>query len=306
MKFDDLKADYETLWSTMELKPSMARECDWGAAKVLGGRTHYEAVSGKTGVPWYVVGLLHLMEAGGRFDRHMHNGDPLTARTVQEPKGRPKVWEAPYDWQVSAVDAIQYDKLDKVVDWSLPRIAYCFETYNGWGYRKHHPEVCNPYLWSGCAHYVRGKYTGDKKWDATCVSEQVGAMVVLKRLCEMVPEIGFGSSPIKQPTPASAPVMTTPESFPKASPPPPVVEALKGRTVLGQLFALGGLVVTYLGTALDNVTQIALDSVSQITKLEGVAKLSPGSKALGTGILVLGIGTAIYARLDAAKRGKTG
>ena len=87
---------------------------------------------------------------------------------------------------------------------------------------------------------------------------------------------------------------------------PPVVEALKGRTVLGQLFALGGLVVTYLGTALDNVTQIALDSVSQITKLEGVAKLSPGSKALGTGILVLGIGTAIYARFDAAKRGKIG
>ena len=87
---------------------------------------------------------------------------------------------------------------------------------------------------------------------------------------------------------------------------PPVVEALRGRTVLGQLFAIGGLVVTYLGTALDSVTQIALDSVAQITKLEGVSKLSPGSKALGTGILVLGIGTAIYARLDAAKKGKTG
>lgn len=306
MEFNtDLSGEYEKLWATIELRPSMAKECNWGAAKVLEGRSRYEAVSAKTGVPWYVIGLLHLMEAGARFDRHMHNGDPLTAKTVQVPKGRPKVWEAPYEWEISAVDAVQYDGLDKVVDWSLPRIAYCFEKYNGWGYRKYHPAVCNPYLWSGSAHYAKGKYVEDGRWDPECASKQVGAMVVLKKLCEMVPEIGFGPSPVAQPEAPKAPAVTTPASFPKAQP-SPVKDALGGRTILGQLFAGLGLVVTYLGTALDNVTQVLLDSVAQVTKLEPVAKLSPGSKAIGAGIIALGIVTAIYARIDAARKGKVG
>ena len=112
MKCEALAEEYARLWSAMELKPSMAKGCDYGAAKILSGRDRYEAVSLKTGVPWHVIGLIHLMEAGARFDRHLHNGDALTRRTVQVPKGRPATGDGPFTWEESAIDALCFDKLE--------------------------------------------------------------------------------------------------------------------------------------------------------------------------------------------------
>jgi lysozyme family protein len=299
MKFDALKDDYENLWGKMELKPSMAKSCDYGAAKVLSGRTRYEAVSERTGVPWYMIGLIHLMEAGGRFNCHLHNGDPLTAKTVQVPKGRPAKGKAPFAWEDSAVDALVYDGLDKVVDWSLPRIAYSLETFNGWGYRKYHPEVVNPYLWSGSTLYARGKYVRDGKWDATCVSEQVGAMPVLRKLCEMVPEIGFVSS---LPTTNRQPVPTTPESFRKASPGPVSAASQRSMTVFGGLIALFGSCVQYL----EQAVAVGMDSLAEVTKLEPLKALGPNTKSIGLGLTVAAVALVIGRRLQAAKQGKVG
>jgi lysozyme family protein len=303
MKFETLKSDYEQLWSSMDLKPSMSKSCDYGAAKVLAGRTRYEIVSERTGVPWYVVGLIHLMEAGGRFNCHLHNGDPLTAKTVQEPKGRPAKGKAPFGWEDSAVDALVYDGLDKVVDWSLPRIAYSLETFNGWGYRKYHPEVANPYLWSGSTLYARGKYVQDGKWDATCVSEQVGAMPVLRKLCEMVPEIGFVSSP---PPIVQPPALITPETYRKANPAPITSALLRSKTLFGILIALLGKAVEWLANASEAIAQTGIDAVHQITKLEPLKALSPNAAYMGAAITCLGCVIAVSARLHAAKTGKIG
>jgi len=38
------------------------------------------------------------------FKLHLHNGDPLTARTVNVPKGRPKTGQPPFAWGISAKD----------------------------------------------------------------------------------------------------------------------------------------------------------------------------------------------------------
>lgn len=306
MKFETLKSDYEQLWSSMELKPSMSKSCDYGVAKVLAGRTRYEIVSERTGVPWYVVGLIHLMEAGGRFNCHLHNGDPLTAKTVQVPKGRPAKGKAPFGWEDSAVDALVYDGLDKVVDWSLPRIAYSLETFNGWGYRKYHPEVANPYLWSGSTLYARGKYVQDGKWDATCVSEQVGAMPVLRKLCEMVPEIGFVSSP---PPSVQLPVPITPETYRKADPPSPVLDAAaRSRTIQAALFAMLAWVMTlvdWIGKAVEFAISAGLESVTQMTKLEPLARLAPPSaKWIGGSIGLLAIASICLFRLQDAWKGR--
>lgn len=303
MKFDDLKDDYESLWSRMELKPSMSKGVDYGAAKVLAGRARYEAVSEKTGVPWFMIGLMHLMESGCDFSKHLHNGDPLTARTINVPKGRPKT-KGPWTWEESAVDAIVFDKLDKVSDWSLPRVAYCMESFNGWGYRKYHPEVANPYLWSGCTHYARGKYVEDPpgsktRWVADLESKQVGSMPVLRKLCTMVPEIGFVSSPAPKPEP---PVPITPDTFRKASPGPVSDASQRSMTIFSALIAAGGSIVQYL----DGAVAVGMESVAEITKMESLKTLTPNVKSIGLVITVAAVALVIGRRLDAARKGKIG
>jgi hypothetical protein len=128
------------------------------------------------------VALIHNLEARGDFTRHLHNGDPLTARTVQVPAGRPRSGSPPFTWEESAVDALEYDGLTRVTDWSIEHLAFLFEGFNGWGYRLYHPHVKSPYLWSYSNHYTQGKYVGDGQWSETAVSRQCGAMVLLKRL----------------------------------------------------------------------------------------------------------------------------
>ena len=53
------------------------------------GKARYAAVGKPFGIPWHVVGIIHMLEAAANFTTHLHNGDPLTARTVHVPAGRP-------------------------------------------------------------------------------------------------------------------------------------------------------------------------------------------------------------------------
>jgi lysozyme family protein len=147
-------------------------------------RQRYERVADSLGIPWYFVAVIHSMEASGRFDRHLHNGDPLTARTVQVPAGRPREGNPPFTWEQSAIDAISMKKLGAETDWSLAGSLFQLERYNGFGYRTHHPEVPTPYLWSYSTHYRSGKYVKDGIWSDTAVSKQCGAAVLLRRMAE--------------------------------------------------------------------------------------------------------------------------
>ena len=185
-KLSDIADEYERLWETCKVKG------DWGlsaAKKMIAARPRYKGIEAETGVPWAVVGIIHMMEAGGRFTRHLHNGDPLRSRTVQKPAGRPPDGEPPFSWEESALDAIHYDGLDKVEQWSIAELCYRLEGYNGWGYRLYHPETLSPYLWSGTNHYSRGKYVKDGKWSSRAVSKQPGAMAILKQAAKLDPSV---------------------------------------------------------------------------------------------------------------------
>lgn len=187
--FDALQDEYATLWASMEIRAAAMPAMSNTARKIIAARSRYEAIESATGVPWFVVGIIHAMEAGLRFDRHLHNGDPLTRCTVQVPAGRPAKGKGPFTFEESACDALLMKRLDAVPAWTVPRIAYELERYNGWGYRLYHPEVASPYLWSGTTHYSRGKYVADGKWSATAVSVQSGAMALLKRIAELEPSV---------------------------------------------------------------------------------------------------------------------
>ena len=180
-----LLPEYVDLWDRLSIHSDRRPQAIVAANRILQQRPRYEAVAQEIGVPWFVVGLIHMMEADGDFDTHLHNGDPLTARTRRVPRGRPSGATPPFSWEESAVDALRLKRLDKITDWSVERIACELERFNGWGYRLHHPTTLSPYLWSGSQHYARGKYVADGVWSSTAISQQIGAMVILQQLATL-------------------------------------------------------------------------------------------------------------------------
>jgi lysozyme family protein len=179
-----LRREYQDLLDSCSIRPERGVEVDRTVERIVQNRPRYESVSGATGVPWHVIALIHTMETGLRFDRHLHNGDPLTRRTVNVPAGRPRTGEPPFPWEVSAKDALALRRLGPQTDWSVAGTLYELEGYNGWGYRLHHPHVRSPYLWSASTHYTSGKYVADGRWSDTAVSRQCGAAVLLRRMAE--------------------------------------------------------------------------------------------------------------------------
>lgn len=179
-----LRGEYERLFDACSMRPTHAAAVNTAVDRIVAQRARYESVSTASGVPWPVIAVIHNMERSLSFAHHLHNGDPLTARTVQVPAGRPKTGSPPFTWEASAIDALGIRKLGASTDWSLAGTLYQLEGYNGWGYRLYHPHVRSPYLWSFSNHYTSGKYAADGIWSETLVSKQCGTAVLLRRLAE--------------------------------------------------------------------------------------------------------------------------
>jgi lysozyme family protein len=176
--------DYKKLFDTCVIDPKKVALVDENATRIIHNMDRYkrlvQSVEGR--VPWWFVGLVHKMEAGFSFKLHLHNGDPLTARTVHVPAGRPVMGSPPFTWEQSAQDAVRNQGLTKVTDWSLAHSLYLLEGYNGYGYLYH--GINSPYLWSYSNHYTKGKYVKDGIFDPNAVSQQVGSALVLRRLVD--------------------------------------------------------------------------------------------------------------------------
>lgn len=179
--FADVKAGYTNLWAAAKIRPEHLPDVHAAATAILAHRDRYEALTPK--VPWWFVGVIHRLEGGGNFNTHLHNGDPLTARTVHVPAGRPAAGSPPFTWEESALDALQYDGLLNETDWSFPKACWHWERFNGFGYAK--KGVNSPYVWSDTTLYTAGKYVSDGVFDAAAVSKQVGAAAILKCLIDM-------------------------------------------------------------------------------------------------------------------------
>lgn len=220
--------EYNQIYATATIRPEYLGEVDRLVARICrpDAWARYVAVANQTQVPAHVIALIHAMECGLNFAGHLHNGDPLSARTVQVPKGRPVDGTPPFTWEQSAVDALTYDKLTGWHDWSIAGICHKLELYNGVGYRKYHPSVKTPYLWSYTTAYSSGKYTADGKWSDSAVSRQAGAMALLKRM------IALGKVTLEEPT-AAVPAADEPAAVrglvPKAD--MPAAPAYPGRVL---------------------------------------------------------------------------
>lgn len=184
-KYDDVADSYRKLFETCVIRSDKANEVRWYTSKLTdpARRERYQKIEDEICVPWYFVGIIHGMECGFDFNKHLHNGDPLRFKTVQIPKGRPATWNPPSDWHSSAVDALRYDKFADLTDWELPRMLYRWEAYNGWRSRLLY-KINTPYLWSFSNHYSKGKFVADNVWDGNAVSKQCGAGVMLKAIIQ--------------------------------------------------------------------------------------------------------------------------
>ncbi len=157
--------------------------------KILSNRTRYERLTKSTTMPWYFLAIIHGLEADFRFDAHLHNGDPLTARTVRVPAGRPAQGKPPFSWEESAMDAIAVNRYDKWNDWSIAGMLVVWERYNGLGYR--HYGVNSPYVWACTDLYAKGRYRGRRKVRCQC---RIQAMRC-GRLAEGADRDGCGITP---------------------------------------------------------------------------------------------------------------
>lgn len=152
--------------------------------RIIARRSRYDPVVKATGVPWFFLGTIHELEGAGRFTGHLHNGDPLTARTKRVPPGRPVKGDPPFTWEESAIDAMEYMKFagsgENRLNWAVGPMLDRLEKYNGPGYKN--KGMASPYLWAGSQHYTKGKYVADGVFDPEAVSQQIGGAVILCRM----------------------------------------------------------------------------------------------------------------------------
>lgn len=171
------------LWQSMVITDPDRFAGPVAKAKASIGR--YARVADRTNAPWQVIAALHIRECDGRWDQHLHNGDPLTARTVHVPKGYPLHGEPPFPWEDSAVDALSIEGLSSKMDWNLGITLARIERYNGFGYRKR--DVLSPYLWAGTNHYIAGKFVEDYQYEADAIDRQPGCAGLIKLLGYQAP-----------------------------------------------------------------------------------------------------------------------
>ena len=179
-----LRNEYENLFNSCIIRPGNINAVNEIVANLHTNKQRYQNVSESMGIPWGFIAVIHNMEASLNFTKHLHNGDPLTSRTVQVPAGRPKSGNPPFTWEESAADALALKGLGSQTDWSLAGTLYQLERYNGWGYRLYHQHVLSPYLWGYSNLYTSGKYIADGTWSDIAVSKQCGSAVLLRRMAE--------------------------------------------------------------------------------------------------------------------------
>jgi lysozyme family protein len=200
-----LKAEEARLWSAMHILPER-KPLFMRAAKRLVAPTakaRYQFVSRQTGVPWYVIAVIHEREASQDWNANIAQGDRFDRVSIHVPKGR-----GPFStWEAAACDALRScaPYAARWTDWSIEGTLTLLETYNGTGYFARH--LPSPYDWSGTDQYHAGKFIRDGVFSSTAVDTQLGCAALLACMAELDPDVKFTKPdlPVKPlpPTPVS-------------------------------------------------------------------------------------------------------
>ncbi len=179
-RFTEISSEYNKQWEAMVADAALQDDLNKTAHRLIAHKQEYQAIAERTHVPWPLIALIHFRESDADFSTHLYNGDPLSARTVHEPKGQPpSPARPPFTFEESACSALSYDHMNDIADsdWSIEQIAFHLERYNGWGYNKR--KLPSAYLWAGSNIYRGGKFDRDGHFDETIRDRQLGCMPLL-------------------------------------------------------------------------------------------------------------------------------
>ena len=179
-------------------------------------KERYQAVAAKTGVPWFVVAVIHERESSQDWTRSLAQGDPWSRISVHVPAGR-----GPFrSWEEAAIDALMLCSpyAARNTDWSIGGTLTELEGYNGFGYASH--GVPSPYIWAGTDQYTSGKYIRDGVYDPSAVDKQLGCVGLLMGMMALDRTVSFDGKVLESPTT-------------KPTLPPPVVPSVPTKLVTG-------------------------------------------------------------------------
>jgi len=194
VSFESLKNEYERNWANLEIRSGRHADATGVARKAINGKATYQQIERLTGVPWYFTALCHYRESNFDFDTYLGNGETLHRTTTLVPKGR-----GPFATFVDgAVDAFRIENFIGARDWSIARMLFRLEAFNGFGY--HAKGVNSPYLYGGSNLYGppearAGKFVRDHVFDSGHVDSQLGTAVILHAMLELDSSITLDGSP---------------------------------------------------------------------------------------------------------------
>jgi lysozyme family protein len=186
-----LKRANAARWAQMKLHPDRVPALNAVAHRLCApaAKAQYQAISKATGVPWFVIAVIHEREASQRFDCQLGQGDPLAHVSTHDPRGRGP-FKSFYD---GALDALIHcgPYASRWGDWSVGGTLTLLEEYNGLGYASR--GVPSAYVWSGSDQYVSGKYVADHEYRASAVDVQEGCASLIKCMMGVDRSISFGA-----------------------------------------------------------------------------------------------------------------
>lgn len=196
MDLGALTAKNARRWSVAK----MTRGPEFGlvARRLVAAKSRYQGVAAKTGVPWFIIAVIHERESSQRWDRSLAQGDPWNRVSTHVPKGR-----GPFQsWEDAAIDALVNcaPHASRWKDWTAGGAMTLLESYNGMGYAN--KGIPSPYVWSGTDQYKSGKYVADGVFDASAIDKQLGCAGLILAMRSLDPSVSFGdTSPVIPPPP---------------------------------------------------------------------------------------------------------
>lgn len=210
-----------------QAKPTRTALASSVAKRLVAAKARYQAVDAKTGVPWFIIAVIHERESSQDWTTHLGQGDPLNKVTVHVPAGRGPFF-GPDAWEQGAVDALKAcpPYLARKSNWSAPGGALTnLEAYNGVKYAG--VDRPSPYVWSGTSIYdpptgpggkvlvdhgpIEDVYPSGPRQGQRVVDVQIGCAAMLLAMMALDPTITLTGAKIT-PAPAkpSQPSITNP------------------------------------------------------------------------------------------------
>jgi lysozyme family protein len=187
----DLKAENDEHWRKMSILVHYEPMFLHVAKQLIGNKDRYRDVADRTGVPWWVIAVIHEREASQSWKANLAQGDPWDRRSTHVPRGRGpfKSWDdAAYDALVNCAPHTAKNK-----DWTAGGTLAALEDYNGDGYEVFH-HMASPYNWAGTTEYSHGKYTSDGHFDPWAVDHQLGCAGIIKAMMQIDVTIAFAQA----------------------------------------------------------------------------------------------------------------